>query len=169
MEGDRKPRARSGQSRKIPMHRGRGDGADRPTLHSIEGWKKNQQPKPLRCHVGPRMQSECRECMSVSVCAPKQNAALCILGSVRRRVSRGAVTAPRATRRDSSALFFSHSLEANLCRSLELFQASASTHPSCPPKSPNPLHPSLPSSNPSPHRLPCESPTCLVSGCLGCP
>ena len=92
------------------MHRGRGDGADRPTLHSIEGWKKSQQPKPLRCHVGPWMQSECRECMSVSmsvcVCAPKQNAALCILGSVRRRVSRGAVTAPRATRRDSSALFF---------------------------------------------------------------
>ena len=106
MEGDRKPRARSGQSRKIPMHRGRGDGADRPTLRSIEGWKKNQQPKPLRCHVGPRMQSECRECMSVSVCVPKQNVALCILGSVRRRVSRGAVTAPRATRRDSSGLFF---------------------------------------------------------------
>ena len=72
--------------------------------------KKSQQPKPLRCHVGPWMQSECRECMSVSmslcVCARRKKAALCILGSVRRRVSRGAVTAPRATRRDSSALFF---------------------------------------------------------------
>ena len=39
-EGDRKPRARSDQSWKIPMHRGRGDGADRPTLHSIEGWEQ---------------------------------------------------------------------------------------------------------------------------------
>ena len=58
-EGDRKPRAQSGQSRKIPMHRGRGDGADRPTLPSTEEWKKSQQPKPLRCHVGPWMQSEC--------------------------------------------------------------------------------------------------------------
>ena len=39
-EGDRKPGAQSGQSRKIPMHRGRGDGADRPTLPSTEEWKK---------------------------------------------------------------------------------------------------------------------------------
>ena len=81
-EGDRKPRARSGQSRKIPMHRGRGDGADRPTLHSIEGWKKSQQPKPLRCHVGPWMQSECRECMSVSVsvcvCVRRNKMRLCV-------------------------------------------------------------------------------------------
>ena len=92
----------SGQSRKIPMHRGRGDGADRPTLHSIEGWKKNQQPKPLRCHVGPRMQSECRECMSVSVCAPKKKR-LCVSWG---RCAGAAVTAPRATRRDSSGLFF---------------------------------------------------------------
>ena len=92
----------SGQSRKIPMHRGRGDGADRPTLHSIEGWEKNQQPKPLRCHVGPRMQSECRECMSVSVCAPKKRR-LCVSWG---RCAGAAVTAPRATRRDSSGLFF---------------------------------------------------------------
>ena len=92
----------SGQSRKIPMHRGRGDGADRPTLHSIEGWKKNQQRKPLRCHVGPRMQSECRECMSVSVCAPKKKR-LCVSWG---RCAGAAVTAPRATRRDSSGLFF---------------------------------------------------------------
>ena len=147
------------------MHRGRGDGADRPTLHSIEGWKKSQQPKPLRCHVGPWMQSECRECMSVSVsvcvCAPKQNAALCILGS--------AVTAPRATRRDSSALFF-RTLSKPTCAGL-----SSSSRPRrrltpvVPLRARTPPHPSLPSSNPSPHRLPCESPTCLVSGFLGCP
>ena len=37
----------SGQSRKIPMHRGRGDGADRPTLHSIEGWKKKSTAEAI--------------------------------------------------------------------------------------------------------------------------
>ena len=75
----------------------------------------------------------------VCVCArAEKKAALCILGSVRRRVSRGGGDGSASYEAGLFSPLFSHSFEANLCRSLELFLASASTHPGCPPKRPNP-------------------------------
>ena len=95
----------------------------------------------------------------------EKKAALCILGSVRRRGGDGSASYEAGLFRP----LLSHSFEANLCRSLELFQASASTHPGCPPKRPNPFTRASLAGTLALTRLPCESPACLVSDFLGCP
>ena len=86
--------------------------------HRPEGWKKLSSRSHSVVMSGPRMQSECRECMCVCVC-------VCECECIRAALfcdsehpgvgcaggSRGAVTAPRTTRRDPLAVcLFLHSV-----------------------------------------------------------